>query len=158
MKYNELDIDKYRDIKRVGRGIAAGQGKTAGRGTKGQGARTGHKLRPGFAGGQTPLMQQLPKLPGFHSHKQPAEVIYTGQLDKLTGKTVDTEALAKANLITSPYVRVKLLVRGELKKAHAVKLNFASQSAKAALEAAGGSFEAVAQLGRPKIRTSKSEK
>lgn len=158
MKYNELNIDKYKSTKRVGRGIAAGQGKTAGRGTKGQGARTGHKLRPGFAGGQTPLMQQLPKLRGFRSHRQPTEAVYTGQLDAVSGKTVDTAALAAAGLISSPYVKVKLLMRGDVKKAHAVKLTLASQQAVAAIEAAGGSFEATARMPRPKTRTPKSDK
>ena len=67
MKYNELSPVAGKSRKRVGRGIAAGQGKTAGRGTKGQGARTGSSKRPGFEGGQNPLMQRLPKLAGFKS-------------------------------------------------------------------------------------------
>ncbi len=75
MKFNELTTTHKKSPKRVGRGIAAGQGKTAGRGTKGYGARTGSKARPGFAGGQNPIMQALPKLPGFRSHKVPMESV-----------------------------------------------------------------------------------
>jgi large subunit ribosomal protein L15 len=82
MKYNELQLGRDRKSKRLGRGISAGGGKTAGRGTKGQGARTGSKAKPGFAGGSNPLMQKLPKLPGFHSHKVKAETVYTGQLEQ----------------------------------------------------------------------------
>src|SRR4051812_20572895 len=112
MKFNELITNRKKSMKRVGRGIAAGQGKTAGRGTKGYGARTGSKARPGFSGGQNPLMQKLPKLPGFRSHRTPMENVYTDQINGLTGKTITTESLAKAGLITSPYTRVKLLARG----------------------------------------------
>src|SRR2546430_1091416 len=106
MKYHELQISKNKVPKRVGRGIAAGQGKTAGRGTKGQMSRTGSSKRPGFEGGQNPLMQRLPKLPGFRSARPRAEVVYTGQLDAFGGKAADSEALAKAGLISSPYVKI----------------------------------------------------
>src|ERR1700733_9467539 len=102
MKYNDLQISKNKSPKRVGRGIAAGQGKTAGRGTKGQMSRTGSKKRPGFEGGQNPLMQRLPKLHGFHSYKVPAEQVYTGQLDTFGAKTVDSFSLAEAGLVSSP--------------------------------------------------------
>src|SRR5947209_1277427 len=107
MKYNELQLKKNKPGKRVGRGIAAGQGKTAGRGTKGQKARTGASARPGFEGGQNPLMQRLPKLPGFRSIHTKAELVYTGQLDRFANNTVDTAALAEAGLISSAYVSVK---------------------------------------------------
>src|SRR5690349_5384510 len=116
MKINELNVQKKKSAKRVGRGIAAGQGKTAGRGTKGQMSRTGSSKRPGFEGGQNPLMQRLPKLAGFRSFKTKAEVIYTGQLDAFSGKTVDTQVLADAGLVTSPYVRVKVITRGDVTK------------------------------------------
>src|ERR1041384_1855586 len=106
MKFNGLQIDRNKQPKRVGRGISAGQGKTAGRGTKGQLSRTGSHKRPGFEGGQNPLMQRLPKLPGFPSKAQRAEVVYPGQLDAFGGKIADAETLAKAGLITSPYVKV----------------------------------------------------
>src|ERR1700749_980713 len=107
MKFHQLQTTKQRTANRVGRGIAAGQGKTAGRGTKGQGARTGSSAKPGFAGGSNPLMQKLPKLPGFRSHRVKAETIYTGQLEQFGGKTVDATVLAEAGLISNAFVRVK---------------------------------------------------
>ena len=157
MKFHELSIGKNKASTRVGRGIAAGKGKTAGRGTKGQGARTGSKAKPGFAGGANPLMQKLPKLPGFKSHRTPPEVVYTGQLDQFVNKTVDAEVLAQAGLISSPYVRVKLISKGEISKKVTVKLSGASESAIAAVQSAGGSFEPAARLQRPKT-SSKKEK
>ncbi len=158
MKYNELNIDSKKAPKRVGRGIAAGQGKTAGRGTKGQKSRTGSSRKPGFEGGQNPLMQRLPKLRGFKSHKTPAENVYTGQLEQFGGKTVDTTVLAEAGLITNPYVAVKLLKDGELTKKVTVKVQLASKSAVEVVEQAGGSFEKTEQLGRPVTRAPKAEK
>src|SRR5260370_6348669 len=148
MKYHELALSKHKGAKRVGRGIAAGQGKTAGRGTKGQNARTGSSRRPGFEGGQNPLIQRLTKLRGFQSHKVPAEVVYTGQLEALKAKVVDNAPLAEAGLITSPYVRTKLIVKGELTKAVTVKLQAASKNAITVVQKAGGSFEAVPRVGR----------
>lgn len=151
MKFNELKTTKQRTSNRVGRGIAAGQGKTAGRGTKGQGARTGSRKKPGFAGGSNPLMQKLPKLPGFRSHIPKAEAVYTGQLEQFAGKTVDATTLAEAGLISNAYVNVKLIVQGELTKKVTVKLTKASASAIEAVKAAGGTFEATARLGRSKV-------
>lgn len=152
MKYHELQTNANKNAKRVGRGIAAGQGKTAGRGTKGQMARTGAKKKPGFEGGQNPLMQRLPKLHGFKAFKAPAEVVYTGQLDALKAKTVDATALAEAGLVSNPYVRVKLLVKGDVAKKHEVKLQGASEAAIAAVQKAGGSFEKVTRAARPVTR------
>lgn len=150
MKYNELNVAAARRPKRVGRGISAGQGKTAGRGTKGQMARTGSSRKPGFEGGQNPLMQRLPKLPGFRSTRKPVHNVTTGQIASLSAATIDTAALAEAQLIPNAYVKVKLIVKGELTAAKTVKLQAASKPAIAALEAAKGSFEKVAQLPRPK--------
>lgn len=158
MKFNELNIDSHKSGKRVGRGISAGQGKTAGRGTKGQKARTGSSRKPGFEGGQNPLMQRLPKLRGFKSHKTPAETVYTGQLEQFGGKTVDTTVLAEAGLITNQHVTVKLLKNGELTKKVTVKLQLASQPAIDAVEAAGGSFEQTERLGRPMTNAKRLEK
>lgn len=155
MKYNELQISKSKSPKRVGRGIAAGQGKTAGRGTKGQMSRTGSSKRPGFEGGQNPLMQRLPKLPGFRSYKPVVETVYTGDLDQFAGKTVDTAALAEKQLISNAFVRVKLLVKGDVTKKVTVKLQNASAPAIVAIEKAGGTFEKVAQTGRPAAKTEK---
>lgn len=143
MKYNELNITKAKQPKRVGRGIAAGQGKTAGRGTKGQNSRTGSSRRPGFEGGQNPLMQRMPKLRGFNSHQVAADVVYTGQLDAVAGKTIDNNTLAEAKLIPDAYTKVKLVVKGEMTKPKTVKLQGASATAIAAIEKAGGTFEVV---------------
>jgi large subunit ribosomal protein L15 len=155
MKYHELTTLKQKKLKRVGRGIAAGQGKTAGRGTKGQGARTGSSKKPGFAGGSNPLMQKLPKLPGFTSHLTPPETIYTGQLEQFGGKIVDTNVLAAAGLISNPYVKVKLIVKGDLTKKVTVQLPLISASARSLVEASGGSFEKTARLQRPKTSQKK---
>lgn len=157
MKFNELELKKSKAAKRVGRGISAGQGKTAGRGTKGYGARTGSKKRPGFAGGQNPLMQQLPKLPGFRSHKTAPETIYTGQLEQFAGKTVDSTVLAEAGLISNAYVSVKLIVKGELTKKVTVRLPAASENAIAAVQQSGGSFEKADRLPRPVTRKKADE-
>lgn len=151
MKYNQLDVTANRDRRRVGRGISAGQGKTAGRGTKGQNAR-GSGTRPGFEGGQNPLMQRLPKLRGFRSIRPKAETIYTGQLDEL-GATVDNFVLAKAGLVSSPYVKVKLILKGEVTKKVVVKLQAASENAVATVQKAGGSFQAVPRVGRQQSET-----
>jgi large subunit ribosomal protein L15 len=152
MKYHELQVTSSKSSKRVGRGIAAGQGKTAGRGTKGQMSRTGAKRKPGFEGGQNPLMQRLPKLPGFKSKRIPAEVVYTGQLDAVSAKTVDAAALAEAGLVTNAFVVVKLLVKGDITKKHDVKLQSASAAAITAVQKAGGTFEKVARNARPATR------
>lgn len=148
MKYHELTSAHKKSPKRVGRGIAAGQGKTAGRGTKGQGARTGYSKKPGFEGGQNPLMQRLPKLRGFRSLRTPAENVYTGQLNQLSAK-VNNQTLAEAGLVTSEFSRVKLLLRGDVSKKLTVELQAASVNAIAALEKAGGSFKAVGRPMRP---------
>ena len=154
MKYHELTSAKKKSPKRVGRGIAAGQGKTAGRGTKGQGSRTGWSKRPGFEGGQNPLMQRMPKLRGFRSFAVKAENVYTDQLAGL-GAKVTNEVLAEKGLVSSPYVRVKLLYRGDVAKKVAIELQGASTKALEAVQAAGGSFTQIAQSMRPKTSTKK---
>ncbi len=147
MKFNELNLKSNRKKNRVGRGIAAGQGKTAGRGTKGQGSRAGSGRRPGFEGGQNPLMQRLPKLRGFRSQKIKATVVYTDQLDSIKG-TVDNFSLHEAGVIESPYTVVKLIVRGEVTKKVTVKLQSASLTAIEAVKKAGGSFDKTEQVKR----------
>lgn len=155
MKFHELDVKANRSARRVGRGISAGQGKTAGRGTKGQKARTGNGRRPGFEGGQNPLMQRLPKLRGFRSARPKAENIFTGQLADL-GTNVDNFTVFEAGLTSSPYVRVKLLVKGDVTKKVTVKLQAASTTAVEALQKAGGSFSLTPQVKRqPQDKASK---
>ncbi len=157
MSFNQLQVASKKNQKRVGRGISAGQGKTAGRGTKGQKARAGFSQRPGFEGGQNPLMQRFPKLRGFTSHRVAPEVVYTGDLDTL-GTNVDNQALADAKLVTSAYVRVKIVVKGEVAKKHTVSLQGASKTAAAAIEKAGGSFKVVDQVKRPTTKIKSEEK
>lgn len=157
MKFHELQVTKQRRSKRVGRGISAGGGKTAGRGTKGQGARTGSKKKPGFAGGANPLMQQLPKLGGFKSHRTPVENVNLNQLNTLKAGTVTAETLAEAGLISNAYVSVKVLSTGELGKKLTVKLPAASANAIAAIESAGGSFEQTARRSRSKTTVKKEQ-
>ena len=150
MKYNDLKVEKNTRPSRKGRGISAGQGKTAGRGTKGQKSRTGHSKMPaGFMGGQRAIMQAVPKLKGFKSIHPKAEVVYTDRLNELSGK-VDNYKLAEANLISSPFAKVKIISRGELTKKIELETQFASKSAVEAIKKAGGSFKKVALLKRPK--------
>ncbi len=144
MKYNELEVNRNTRPSRKGRGISAGQGKTAGRGTKGQKARTGHRKMPtGFMGGQRAIMQAIPKLKGFKTLHAKAEVVYTDVLNELKGN-VDNFVLAEKNLISSPYVKVKVISRGELKSKITLETQFASKSAIEALKKAGGDFKKVA--------------
>jgi large subunit ribosomal protein L15 len=150
MKYNDLQLKSFHSSKRVGRGIASGQGKTAGRGTKGQNARAGSSKKPGFEGGQNPLMQRLPKLKGFRSSAIRSELVYTGQLDKLDKATIDTQVLFDANIISSPFVKAKLLVSGSIAKKLHVKLPSASAAAIGQIIAKGGVFEVTPRVGRPK--------
>ena len=148
MKYNDLKVEKNTRPSRKGRGISAGQGKTAGRGTKGQKARTGHyKMPAGFMGGQRAIMQAVPKLKGFKSFHVKAEVVYTDRLNDLKGK-VDNYKLAEASLISSPFVKVKIITRGELTAKLDIETQYASKSAIAAIKKAGGSFKKVAILKR----------
>lgn len=149
MKYHELQTSPKKSGRRVGRGIAAGQGKTAGRGTKGQGSRTGSSKRPGFEGGQNPLMQRLPKLRGFRSLAAKSVAIYTDQLDDLGGK-VTNQVLAEKGLVPNAFTKVKLLARGEVKKAVTVELQAASLNAMEAVQKAGGSFTVVPRPARAK--------
>lgn len=149
MKYNDLIVEKNTRPSRKGRGISAGQGKTAGRGTKGQKSRTGHRKMPaGFMGGQRAIMQAVPKLKGFKSIHDKAEVVYTDRLNDLSGK-VDNYALTEASLISSPFVKVKVITRGELKSKVELETQFASKTAIEAIKKAGGSFKKVAILKRP---------
>jgi large subunit ribosomal protein L15 len=139
-KYNELDTLPTKNRKRVGRGIAAGQGKTAGRGTKGQGSRTGKKLAPTFQGGQRTLVRAVPKARGFKSLRTPAQVVYLDHLNAFKGKTVDNFSLFEAGYIATPFHTVKIISRGELTEKVTLKVAGASASVVTAIEKAGGSF------------------
>lgn len=143
MKYNDLTVNKNTRPTRAGRGISAGLGKTAGRGTKGQKSRTGHhKMPAGFMGGQRAIMQAIPKLKGFKSLHAKAEVVYTDNLNSLSGD-VDNFKLAEEALIKSPFNKVKVILRGEVTAKINLKTQFASKTAIKAIEKAGGKFEKV---------------
>jgi large subunit ribosomal protein L15 len=143
MKIHDLQVAPRPDRKRVGRGISAGGGKTAGRGTKGQNSRTGNKHSATFVGGQGPLMQRVPKKHGFKSLRIPAQVVYTDILNEFAGKTVDNMSLAEAGMVASPFHAVKIIVRGELTVKVTVKVQGASKGAQDAIAKAGGTFEKV---------------
>ncbi len=160
MKVNDLQVEAHKSKKRVGRGIAAGQGKTAGRGTKGQKARTGKKIGLTFMGGQGPLVRRVPKLRGFKSLRVPAQVVYTDALEVLAGKTADNMSMYEAGLIMTPYHSVKIIIRGELKGKVTVKTQGASKGAQELITKAGGTFEKtiVPELPASKRKTEKTEK
>lgn len=119
MRLNDLEpaLASKAQRKRVGRGAGSGTGKTAGRGTKGQNARSGGGVRPGFEGGQLPIQVRLPKF-GFRSRKalRTAEV-RLGELNKLEGDVLSLNSLREAGLISSKVTRVRIMKSGELKKA-----------------------------------------
>lgn len=146
MKYNLLKLNKSQLRTRAGRGIAAGKGKTAGRGTKGQNSR-GSGTRPGFEGGQNPLMQRIPKLRGFTSIRPKAETVYTGQLDSI-GIKVNNQSLYEKGLLQTPFSKVKLIKKGDVAKQHEVSLQFASKGAIELLQKAGGSYKTIPQVMR----------
>ena len=142
-KYNELQVASHKDRKRVGRGISAGGGKTAGRGTKGQGSRTGKKLHAMFQGGQNGIVSAVPKGRGFKSLRTPAQVVYLDRLNELKG-SVDNFALYEAGLIATPFHNVKVIARGELSAKLTLKTQGASKSVVEAIKKAGGTFEKTA--------------
>ena len=153
MKYNDLTVNKNTRPSRKGRGISAGQGKTAGRGTKGQKARTGHRKMPaGFMGGQRAIMQAIPKLKGFKSIHDKAQVVYTDRLNELSGK-VDNFTLAENGLIETPYAKTKVISRGELTAKIELETQFASKTAIEAIKKAGGDFKKVAVPQRVATKT-----
>jgi len=127
---------------RVGRGASAGQGKTCGRGVKGQRARKGGYHKVGFEGGQTPLDRRLPKF-GFRSDMAVTRAeVRLHELDKVEGGVIDLESLKKAGVIPVFAERAKVVLSGEIKKAVTLKGVGATKGARAAIEAAGGTIEA----------------
>lgn len=142
-KYNELQVASNRSRKRVGRGISAGGGKTAGRGTKGQNSRTGKKLHSMFQGGQNGIVSAVPKGRGFKSKRVPAQVVYSDHLNELKG-SVDNFKLYEAGLVATPFHTVKVIARGELTAKLTLKTQGASKSVVEAIVKAGGVFEKTA--------------
>lgn len=132
--------------KRVGRGRGSGHGKTSGTGFKGQGTRSGKKIKAWFEGGQMPLQIRLPKRGFFNRFRTKVEVVNVADLVKLgDGATVDAQALFAAGLIRGTRdALVKVLGDGDAPKNLTVKVDRISASAKAKIEAAGGSVELLA--------------
>jgi large subunit ribosomal protein L15 len=127
---------------RVGRGASAGQGKTCGRGVKGQRARKGGYHKVGFEGGQMPLQRRLPKT-GFRSKVAPTVAeVRLSELAKLTGDVVDLASLKAASLVPLQTLRARIVASGSIAKAVTVKGVHVTKGAQAAIEAAGGKIEA----------------
>jgi large subunit ribosomal protein L15 len=134
-----------RDRTRVGRGRAGTRGKTAGRGTKGWGAR--HNPKPGFEGGQMPLQRRVPKLKGFtNPNRVEYAVVNVGSLGEVFEGEVDPSALLEHGMVRKGRP-VKILARGELDKALTVRAHAFSEAARAKIESAGGTVELVASQG-----------
>ncbi|CAI8935894.1 MULTISPECIES: 50S ribosomal protein L15 [Bacillus] len=129
---------------RVGRGIGSGNGKTAGKGHKGQNARSGGGVRPGFEGGQMPLFQRLPKRGFTNINRKEFAVVNLDKLNSFAeGTEVTPELLLETGVISKFKSGVKILGDGKLEKKLTVKANKFSASAKQAIEAAGGTAEVI---------------
>lgn len=146
MKLDELfpSPGARRPKKRVGRGPSSGSGKTGGRGTKGQLSRAGGKVRPGFEGGQMPLIRRLPKRGFTNSFGEDFKVVNLRDLARFAPESlVDEEALRRAGLVKGAGGRIKLLGQGEITQPLTVRVHAVSAQAKAKIEAAGGKVEVV---------------
>ena len=146
MKLHELSpVDGSKKVaKRIGRGHGSGQGKTAGKGHKGQKARSGKGMRLGFEGGQMPLQRRIPKR-GFNNiFAKKVVSVNVGTLNKFEdGAVVDIAALVEAGIVKNSFDAVKVLSNGNLTKKLTVKVSAYSEAAKAKIEAAGGKSEVV---------------
>ena len=144
MKLHELSPapGSVKDVKRKGRGAGSGNGKTAGKGHKGQNARSGGGVRPGFEGGQMPLQRRIPKR-GFNNiFAKKYEAINVSALERFEdGATVDEKAIIEAGILKKPLDGIKILGNGELTKKLTVSVAAFSASAKQKIEAAGGKAE-----------------
>ena len=146
MKLNELSpaVGSAKDSYRKGRGPGSGNGKTAGKGHKGQNARSGGGVRPGFEGGQLPLYRKLPKRGFKNRFAVNYAIVNVADLNRFEdGAVVDMEALLAAKLVRKELDGLKVLGNGELTKKLTVKATVFSASAKEKIEAAGGKTEEV---------------
>ena len=146
MKLHELSPapGSVRDVKRIGRGHGSGNGKTAGKGHKGQKARAGRGIRAGFEGGQMPLHRRIPKR-GFNNiFATPYVAINVAALNRFEdGAVVTTEALLEAGIIKKAPYGVKILGNGKVEKKLTVQVAAFSETAIAKIEAAGGKAEVI---------------
>jgi large subunit ribosomal protein L15 len=130
-----------KNAKRVGRGIGSGLGKTAGRGHKGQKARSGGSIRPGFEGGQMPMQKRLPKY-GFTSRvARVTAQIRTSELTAVTDDVIDLSALKRADLVGAHIERAKIFLSGDVTKAVTIQGLGVTKGAREAIEKAGGKVE-----------------
>lgn len=146
MKLHELSpaIGSTKEAKRIGRGHGSGNGKTAGKGHKGQKARAGRGMRAGFEGGQMPLQRRVPKR-GFNNiFATKFAIVNVSDLEVFkAGDIIDTKVLQEKGLVKKAYDGVKVLGNGNLSKAVTVKASAFSESAKSKIEAAGGKAEVI---------------
>ncbi len=146
MKLHELKPAKgsTKNRKRLGRGVASGWGKTAGRGTKGHNSRSGGGVRPGYEGGQMPLHRRLPKRGFTNIFKKQWAIINVRDLSQFEkGSIVDESALVGTGLVKGRRDGIKLLGQGDIDIALTVQINAVSRSAKEKIEAAGGTVEVI---------------
>ncbi|WP_062107631.1 50S ribosomal protein L15 [Bacillus niameyensis] len=129
---------------RVGRGIGSGNGKTSGRGQKGQNSRSGGGVRLGFEGGQTPLFQRLPKRGFTNIHRKEFAVVNLDALNRFEdGTEVTPELLIETGVVRNAKSGIKILAKGNIEKKLTVKANKFSSAAKEAIEACGGKTEVI---------------
>jgi large subunit ribosomal protein L15 len=125
--------------KRVGRGNSSGKGTFSSRGCKGQNARSGGGVRPGFEGGQTPLYKRIPKMKGFNNRfKKEYQIVNLDQLNKLSEEKVNFEVMLKHNLIKAKPALVKVLSKGEYSQKAEVSAHSFSKTAQEKIESSGG--------------------
>jgi len=133
-----------KERKRVGRGIGSGNGKTAGKGHKGQNARSGGGVRPGFEGGQTPLFQRLPKRGFTNINRKEYAIVNLDTLNQFEdGAEVTPELLIESGVVKNQKSGIKILAKGNIEKKLTVKAHKFSSAAKEAIEAAGGKIEVI---------------
>ena len=147
MKLHELSPadGSKKEVKRIGRGPASGQGKTAGKGHKGQKARAGRGMQVGFEGGQMPLQRRLPKRGFVNIFAKNIVTVNVGTLNAKfdDGAVIDVEALKAAGIIKNRFDGVKILSNGDVTKKFTVKADAYSGAAKEKIEAAGGKAEVI---------------
>lgn len=147
MKLHELSpaAGSKKEVKRIGRGAGSGQGKTAGKGHKGQKARAGRGMRPGFEGGQMPLQRRVPKRGFVNIFGKEFSIVNVSALDQSfeDGAVVDIDALIEKGLVKKVLDGVKILGNGEISKKLTVQVSAYSEAAKQKIEAAGGKAEVI---------------
>ena len=145
MKLNSLVPNKgsIRNTKRRGRGHGSGLGKSAGRGNKGAGQRSGFKRRAWFEGGQMPLSRRLPKRGFTNNFKKEFQIVNRGKLEGIEEKKIDAMLLYEKGLVRSPFKPIKILGSGDLKQSIDIVANKFSKAAKEKIEKLGGSAQAL---------------